>query len=189
MIEDSITDATLKGKLRHDVALLLAEAFGEDEAMISLLGEQRWQNNAYRYFELQLDHSDHVVLEHENDELTGVLLARSPYAATSPRLIWQFLRMIWLLGMEYPHSQRIAHAISQALPAPPYWYINQIAVKPEQQNQGLGSRLLNQLMLFVGDDHVYVDCATELNDFYQAQGFTEVETFPAFNLQLMASHP
>jgi len=189
MTEDSITDATLKGKLRHDVASLLAEAFGDDEAMISLLGEQRWHANAYRYFELQLDHSDHVVLEVENGELTGVLLARSPYAVTSPRVIWQFLRMIWLLGMEYPHSQRIAHAISEALPAPPYWYINQIAVKPDQQNKGLGSRLLNKLMEFVGDDQVYVDCATELNDFYQSQGFSEVEVFPAFNLQLMANHP
>ncbi|MBO6555462.1 MAG: GNAT family N-acetyltransferase [Pseudomonadales bacterium] len=190
MTEDiSISDTALKGKLRHDVALLLSEAFGDDESMIAMLGERRWRANAYRYFELQLDHSDHVVLEEEDGELTGVLLARSPHAATSPRAVWQLLKMIWLLGLEFPHSQRIAQTISQALPAPPYWYINQIAVKPNQQKRGLGSRLLNRLLLFVGNDCVYVDCATELNHFYEAQGFEQIEVFPAFDLQLMASHP
>ena len=140
MTEDiSISDTTLKGKLRHDVAVLLAEAFGDDESMISMLGERRWHANAYRYFELQLDHSDHIVIEQENGELTGVLLARSPHAVTPPRAIWQFLRMIWLLGMEFPNSQRIAQTISQALPAPPYWYINQIAVKPNLQKRGMSA--------------------------------------------------
>lgn len=184
----SVNGATLSGAMRHDVAALLAEAFHEDEAMISLLGERRWHKNAYRYFELQLDHSDHIVIEEQSGVLCGALLARSPDAVISPKVIWQFLRMIWLLGLEYPHSQRIAQAISNALPAPPYWYINQIAVKPDMQKRGMGAQLLSQLMKFVGDEVVYVDCETELDYFYQSQGFTTVETFPAFNLQLMTNH-
>lgn len=179
----------LTGDLRRSVASLLAEAFREDEAMIQLLGRSRWYKNAYRYFELQLDYSDYVVLEKEDGELKGALLARSPEATTSPNAIWQLLRMMWLLGTEFPHSQRIAKAISNALPAPPYWYINQIAVKPEQQHRGTGTQLLRTLLRQAGKDTVYVDCATELNGFYQGQGFQKVEAFPAFNLQLMVNPP
>lgn len=179
----------LTGDTRRGVASLLAEAFREDKAMIQLLGRQRWYKSAYRYFELQLDYSDYVVLDRDDGELTGALLARSPAATTSPRAIWQLLRMMWLLGTEFPHSQRIAQAISGALPAPPYWYINQIAVKPDRQHRGMGSQMLKALLLQAGEDTVYVDCATELNGFYQGQGFQKVEAFPAFNLQLMVCPP
>lgn len=179
----------LAGDLRHSVAALLAEAFREDEAMIQLLGRQRWYKESYRYFELQLDYSDQILLDRADGELTGALLARSPVATTSSGAVWQLLKMMWLLGTEYSHSQRIAEAISERLPAPPYWYINQIAVKPAHQHRGTGSKLLHDLLRRAGGDTIYVDCATELDSFYQEQGFRTVESFPAFNLQLMVSQP
>ncbi len=178
----------LAGADRAQVLSLLADAFSEDEAMIAMLGQRRWQRIARRYFDLQLDYSDSVMMVLRSGMPVGVLLSRSPDATPSIRSIWQFFRMILLLRGGFSESQEISRQISADIPHSPHWYINQIAVRRDQQKQSIGQQLLDAFLSSTGSDAVYVDCALELERFYGNTGFESVASYPIANLILMTLH-
>ena len=168
------------------LATLLASAFLEDDAMVRMLGRDRWQQVANRYFFLQLDHPDCILTVRQEDSLIGVLLASSPVCSPSFFVhARELLGMMWLLGPHFSESQQIASTIVSELPRQPIWYINQLAVLPDQQGRGLGSALLQELSNLTGSFPVYVDCEHSLESFYGAAGFSLRSRTPS-NLSVMA---
>lgn len=140
--------------------------------MIKLVGEARWQQIAFRYFYLQLDHPDCILTATEDEKVIGVLIASSPVCSPSLLVhLRELLGMMWLLGPQFQDSQQIASAVVEALPREPIWYINQLAVLPENQGEGLGSQLLQTLMYHSGSFPVWVDCEQDLEAFYAAAGY------------------
>ena len=170
------------------VGSLLSSAFANDSAMIALLGITKWQRIAKRYFQLQFNHSDIVLVAKCDGKIAGVLLAHSPSSVLFRwSSMWQFLEMFWLLGSRYGESQRIAHQIEQCVPNTAHWYINQVAVLPDRQSKHTGSALVAQLMEIAGDTEVLVDCATELEGFYARSGFKLVERCVEIEMTVMST--
>lgn len=173
---------------REEISETLGQAFADDTAMISLLGEQRWQIIAKQYFRLQLDHSN-VILKHTVDgRTTGVALARSLDAPVGWNALISLFGIWWLLGRNFSRSQHISNLVSACLPVSPHWYLNQLAVLPNAQSRGTGSMLLQQIIDLSEGSPVYVDCATELVSFYRRSGFEVVTTLPDYNLVVMATN-
>lgn len=183
----NIRQISLTGGTRSRLAGLLGDAFAEDTAMIEMLGAARWQRIARRYFALQFDYSDVILVAEDHSQIVGALLARSPAATSDWRSLWVLARMIALLGRHWTESQRVGHALLARLPQQSHWYINQLAVHPDHQSLGIGQQLLYALGNRTGSDMVCVDCEDSLQGYYEAAGYRLFDALPDHGLRIMAN--
>jgi len=151
---------------------VLADAFSEDQAMITMMGRARWQRISRRFFETQLHHSDTFLTARRSDRIIGVLVARSPECQVSlHQVLISPILIRLLLGRHHATSHALGQEISAMLPAAKHWYINHLGIVRHHQGSGLGAMLLSELRAQAPVATLWVDCESELEHFYTRQSY------------------
>ena len=88
VIQPNIYQRELTPALRRKLASLLSTAFADDTAMVEMLGKSQWRRIAKRYFAVQLDYSDTILVAEADGDIIAALLARSPDARPSWHSLW-----------------------------------------------------------------------------------------------------
>lgn len=67
-------------------------------------------------------------------------------------------------------------ALKAKYPADKLWYLEVIAVHPSLQSRGIGGKVMREVLDYIGDRPLYLECTREDNiGFYQNFGFRVVE--------------
>lgn len=169
------------------VAALVARAFEDEPWVRATFGSgQPVTSRVTRLMLLQLENHflphGAVDLAWDGDELVGAGLWASSDAKPGSvisrlRLIPQYLR---LYGRRLPAAARIDLAAARRQPRFPHWHLDMLAVSPDHQGRGVGSRLLRYRLERLPEDlPAYLEATTSGSArLYSRHGFVELGPVP-----------
>lgn len=166
----------------RQAARLLGRAFQDDPLMVYLVPQaSRRASVLPSFFRVVLRYCLRYGVVHTTPALDGVACCLPPHN-TNPST-WRLLRVVlsgavWLPGpFELLRSFRAGACAAEthASAAPgPHWYLWTLGIEPERQGRGIGSQLLQRVILHAGVQGVpcYLETENPRNvPFYQHHGF------------------
>ncbi len=190
MTELTVRPATLEDA--DTVAEVVADAFVHDPSVVAMLGRGRDVHSVLaalvrlQIASLFLPHGAVDVAEHDGRVVgAGLWLAPdAPGLLAEARQLPAYLR---LLRTRLPAA--IIQEVNSARCRPRFrhWYLNMLAVSPDQQGNGVGAALLDRRLAEIGDDQPsYLEASSDGSArLYARHGFVQLGPVPLVNRRLL----